>query len=320
MVVDRPISGNLRFGLTLETLDKVAEQVALDYANRFVPGVRVVTAAIDSIRVRRPADVTRDLHFLARINYVGRTSMEVGIRVEQKNPDTHVASCYFTMVARDGMRSVEIPQLSPVDSLEVRRAERAIARRARVREQEEAALEPPQRDEFEMLQRLHREQETPGFEGLLVGDLIATSWEQVYLEQENVPHKIFGGYLIHRAYQLAAIHAEELSTHRPVVAAVNRINFTQPVRIGDKLRYTGRTSISVETQIERIGRGERGCDLTNECIFTFVNVDEQLNPKVVRRVFPTTYDEDDRYLAAHRRNRIDAEWKEVARHRHGARA
>jgi len=323
MVVDRPMLGNLRFGLTLETLDKLAEEVALRYARQFMHDVRVVTAAIDSIRVRRPADVSRDLHFLARVNYVGRTSMEVGIRVEQKDPDAHVASCYFTMVARDGLRSVEIPRLDAVDDLELRRVERAIERRERVRAQKEAAFEPPHRDEFEMLQRLHREQEEPGFEGLLVGNLIATSWERVYLEQENVPQKIFGGYLIHRAYQLAAIHAEELATHRPLVAAVNRINFKQPVRIGDKLRftsrivYTGSTSIAVETRIERMSRGERDKDLTNECVFTFVNVDENLEPKPVPPVFPTTWDEDARYLAAHRRNRIDAEWKRIARERVG---
>ena len=317
VIVDRPMPGNLRFGLTLETLDKLAEEVALAYARKVAPEVRVVTAAIDEIRVRQTADATRDLHFLARINYVGRTSMEVGIRVEQKYPDTHVASCYFTMVAREGGRSIEIPPLEPVDSLEVRRVERAIARRGRFREQQEAALEPPTREEFEMLQRLHREQDAPGFGGLLVGSLSATSWERVYLEQENVPEKIFGGYLIHRAYQLAEIHAEELATHSPVVAAVNRINFKQPVRIGDKLRftsrvvYTGRTSIAVETRVERIARGDKGCDLTNECTFTFVNVDEDLQPRPVVPVFPTTYDEDARYLAAYRRNVIDAAWKEL---------
>src|SRR6266540_3341081 len=101
MVIDRPVPGNLRFGLTLEILDTLAEETALAYVRRFEPEARVVTAAIDSIRVRYPADVTRDLRFLARINYVGRTSLEVGIRVEQPgDPPLHIASCYFTMVAR----------------------------------------------------------------------------------------------------------------------------------------------------------------------------------------------------------------------------
>ena len=74
-VIDQPIRGNLRFGLTLELLDKMAEETALAYVRRFDANARVVTAAIDNIRVRRPADVTRDLRLMARVNYVGRTSM-----------------------------------------------------------------------------------------------------------------------------------------------------------------------------------------------------------------------------------------------------
>jgi acyl-CoA hydrolase len=309
MVIDRAVPGNLRFGLTLEVLDKLAEETALAHVRRFEPEARAVTAAIDSIRVRFPADVTRDLRFLARINYVGRTSLEVGIRVEQDgDPHRHIASCYFTMVARLGERSIAIPALEYVDELERRRERRAIQRRERIRQQEQDALEPPTREEYEMLTRLHREQESADFAGLLAKDLFADSWERVYLEQENVPQKIFGGYLIHRAYQLAAIHAEKVATHRTVVVAVNRINFLRPVRIGDTLHftsrivYTGDTSIAVETKIERIDYEKTVRDLSNNCVFTFVNVDDDLRPQPVPPIFPTTYDEDARYLAAFRRN------------------
>lgn len=316
MVLHESVPGNLRFGLTLEVLDKLAEETALAYVRRFEPRARVVTAAIDSIRVRHPADVTRDLRFLARINYVGRTSLEVGIRVEQEgDPPRHIASCYFTMVARLGEKSLAIPPLDYVDAMETRRYERAIERRERVKAVERDALEPPSREEFEMLQALHRDQEAPGFTGLLARNLVASSWERVYPEQENVPQKIFGGYLIHRAYQLASIHAEEIATHRVVVAAVNRINFMLPVRIGDTLHftsrivYTGATSIAVEAKIERIDRRKSARDMTNDCAFTFVHVDRDLNPQPVPKIFPTTYDEDARYLAAHRRNRAHAEWR-----------
>jgi acyl-coenzyme A thioesterase 9 len=317
MVLDQPIAGNLRFGLTLEFLDTLAEETALEYVRQVDPDARVVTAVIDNIRVRCAADVERDIRFLARVNHVGRTSLEVGIRVEQDTD--HLASCYFTMVARHGMRSVPLPPLEPVDALELRRQRRALERRDRVRETAHAATEPPTREEFDMLTRLHHEQESHGFDGLLMRDLVTHSWDRVYPEQENVPKKIFGGYLIHRAFQLAAIHAGQIATHRAVIAAVNRVNFLQPVRIGDALRftsrivYTGRTSIAVDTKIERIARDKRVRDLTNDCIFTFVNVDERLRPQPVPRVYPTTYDEDARYLAAYRRNRVDAEFKAASR-------
>jgi acyl-CoA hydrolase len=317
MVVDETLPGNLRFGLTLEVLDTLAEKTALAYVRRFEPDARVVTAAIDSIRVRNPADVRRDLRFLARVNYVGRTSLEVGIRVEQDGrPPQHIASCYFTMVARLGEKSIAIPPLEYVDDLELRRERRALERRAKLRRLEQEALEPPTREEFEMLTRLHGQQDLPDFEGLLARRLFAESWERVYLEQENVPQKIFGGYLMHRAFQLASIHSEKIAGNRTVVVAVNRINFLRPVRIGDTLHftsrivYTGRTSIAVETRIERVGREKSVGDLSNNCVFTFVNVDDELRPQPVPEIFPTTYDEDARYLAAHRRNRARAQYKQ----------
>lgn len=313
MEVDQDVPGNLRFGLTLEVLDKLAEETALAYVRRAEPQARVVTAAIDGIHVRSPADVTRDLLFLARVNYVGRTSLEIGIRVEQDgDPPRHIASCYFTMVARSGDQNIPIEPIEYGDDLERQRQLRASARRDGVRARQLAALEQPSREEFELFLQLRREREVAGAKPKLTRDLVATAWERVYPEHENVPTKIFGGYVIHRAYQLAAIHAGQLASHRAVVAAVNRINFLRPVRIGDTLRYlsrivyTGRTSIAVEIKIERIGHGKSVLDLSNDCVFTFVNVDHELRPQPVPAVYPTTYKEDARYLAAYRRNRAHA--------------
>jgi acyl-CoA hydrolase len=135
------------------------------------------------------------------------------------------------------------------------------------------------------------------------------AWERVYPEQEHVPSKAFGGYLVRRAYELATIQAEEIAPDRPVVARVHRINFLQPVRIGDKLRllarvvYTGRTSVTVEVTIERISWDRVTRELCNSCVFTFVNVDERMTPQPVPPVYPTTYAEDARYLAAYRWHR-----------------
>lgn len=309
MEVSGPVPGNLRFGLTLEILDKLAEETALAYVQRTRSEARVVTAAIDGIHVRSAADVTHDLLFLARINHVGRSSMEVGIRVEQDgDPPRHIASCYFTMVARSGETSVPVEPLEYADDLELQRKTRALFRREAVRATRAIAAEPPTREEFELLSRLRIERELAGRDAKLTRNLVATAWERVYPEHENVPKKIFGGYLIHRAYQLAAIQAAQLCSHRSVVAAVNRINFLRPVRIGDTLRYvsrivyTGSTSIAVETKIERIGQGESVLDVSNECVFTFVNVDPELRPQPVPPVYPTTYKDDARYLSAYRRH------------------
>ena len=122
MVLKEALAGNLRFGLLLEVLDRLAADTALDYAHRSVPDARVVTAAVDEIVVRHLADVTQDLTSHARVNHVGRSSMEIGIRVELAGEIAHLASCYFTMVARDGdgpdAHSIPLPPLAPEDEAE----------------------------------------------------------------------------------------------------------------------------------------------------------------------------------------------------------
>ena len=245
MVLNEPIPANIRFGLLLEILDKVAEETALNYVNRFYPEARVVTAAIDNILVRNAVDVTKDIVFNARINHVGRSSLEVGIRVEQPGePVSHIASCYFTMVARLGMGedavSVKLPPLEYTDEIEKERARKTLARRDDYKQQQAVLLEPPSREEYQMLTGLHMAQEAPGFTGLRTGQLTADSWEMMYPEQENVPQKIFGGYLIRRAFELSTICSDLVAPDRSIVVAVNRINFFQPVRMGDKLHYTSR--------------------------------------------------------------------------------
>ena len=128
----------------------------------------------------------------------------------------------------------------------------------------------------------------------------------MYPEQEYVPHRIFGGYIVRRAYELSSICSELVSPDRSVIAAVNRINFFHPVRLGDKLHYTCRvvytsgSFICVEASIERISRDRTSKALSNSCLFTFVNVDSSLQHRPVPCIYPTTYSEDARYLSAYR--------------------
>jgi acyl-CoA hydrolase len=318
MITDENIPGNLRWGRLLEELDKLAEDIALEYVHRIDEQAKVVTAAIDDIMLRTPVDIQKDLNLHARINYVGRTSMEVGIRVDQGGDS--LASCYFTMVARiekDGeASSLPIDPLEYETELEKKRSEAAIARRKDYREQMDALQKPPSEDEYMLLRELHQAQEKPDFNGLLAGKLVRGNWERMFPEQENVPEKIFGGYVIRRAFELAMMHAEEITPDRPVFVRVNRINFLQPVRIGDKLdftsriTYTGNTSLSIEISIERISGDQVVRDLSNVCVFTFVNVDEAMNAKPIPQVYPTTYAEDERFLKAHRRRNEYKRWKQ----------
>jgi acyl-CoA hydrolase len=312
---DSQMVGNIRFGKLLETLDKVAENTALAYVHRFYPDARVVTAAVDNIVLRNPADTHHDLVFSAQINHVGKSSMEVGIRVECLGAGSnHLASCYFTMVARSAdsgeARSLTLPPLQYEQEVDLKRYRNAEKRRQHYREGLAKAEEMPSLEEYLFLKKLHKEQETEGFNGLRARDLVLESTCRAYPEQENVPKTIFGGYLIRRAYELAALAADMVPSNRAVPCQVNRINFNQPVLLGDQLKfsarvvYTGKTTIAVQSDIERISRTGGDKALSNSCLFTFRNVDGDMNPQAVPFIYPVTYAEDARLLNAYRQ-RVD---------------
>lgn len=93
-------AGNVHGGVIMKLIDTAAGVVAKRHA-----GSNVVTASIDSLDFHHPVYVGDVVFFKASINYVGNTSMEVGVRVEAENPITgevrHTASAYLTFVALD---------------------------------------------------------------------------------------------------------------------------------------------------------------------------------------------------------------------------
>jgi len=92
--------GNVHGGDLLKMLDQVAYACASRYSGNYV-----VTLSVDQVMFREPIYVGELVTFAASVNYVGNTSMEVGIRVEAEDVRArtvrHTNSCYFTMVAID---------------------------------------------------------------------------------------------------------------------------------------------------------------------------------------------------------------------------
>ena len=93
-------SGNVHGGTILKQLDQVAFACASRYAGSYV-----VTMGVDQVTFRQPVYVGELVHFLASVNYTGRSSMEVGIKVVaediREKVVRHVNSCFFTMVSVD---------------------------------------------------------------------------------------------------------------------------------------------------------------------------------------------------------------------------
>ena len=122
--------GNVHGGEIMKLIDEVAGAAATRHARS-----RVVTARIDELSFLAPVYVGHLVTAKASVNHVGRTSMEIGVRVEAEDMLTgdvvHVASAYLVFVATDEHgRPVPLPSLIAETDDERRRMAAAETRRA----------------------------------------------------------------------------------------------------------------------------------------------------------------------------------------------
>lgn len=122
-------SGKMHGGAMLKVLDEVAYTTAIQYCGNYA-----VTLSVDQVLFKNPVEIGEFVTFLASVNYTGKTSMEVGIKVIAKNLKEqvvrHTHSCFFTMVAVDEQgNSIAVPPLKPNSELAKRRYNDALRRR-----------------------------------------------------------------------------------------------------------------------------------------------------------------------------------------------
>lgn len=121
--------GKIHGGILLSLMDKAAYACASKHA-----GTYVVTVTVEGVNFLQPIEVGELVSLHASINYVGRSSMVVGIRVIAENVRTgiqkHTNTSYFTMVAKDDDgKPTEVPPLSLESKEDIRRFMEAIKRR-----------------------------------------------------------------------------------------------------------------------------------------------------------------------------------------------
>ena len=131
-------SGFIHGGHVLSLMDQIAFACASKHSSHYC-----VTASVNKVDFLNPIEVGDLLTLKASINYTGRTSMVVGIRVESENIKTgiikHCNSSYFTMVAKDGTgKSVPVPCLILNSEDSIRRFTRSIRRQKQAKQRKES--------------------------------------------------------------------------------------------------------------------------------------------------------------------------------------
>lgn len=103
--------GKIHGGYILSLMDQIAFACASKHSQSYC-----VTASVNRVNFLNPIEVGELVTLKASINYTGRTSMVVGVRVESENIQSgevkHCNSSYFTMVAKDeNGKNIAVPGL-----------------------------------------------------------------------------------------------------------------------------------------------------------------------------------------------------------------
>ena len=131
--------GNVFGGVILSLVDRVAAVAATRHARR-----QCVTVSVDRVDFLQPISLGELVTARASVNYAGRTSMEVGVRIEAENLVTgqrrHTNSCYVTYVAIDEHgKPSPVPPVLPETEEERRRFRAGDERRRRRLEERKVA-------------------------------------------------------------------------------------------------------------------------------------------------------------------------------------
>lgn len=124
------LMGNVFGGVILSLVDRVAAVCAIRHSRH-----QCVTVSVDKVDFKEPIHVGELVTAYGRVNFAGRTSMEVGVKLISENvlsgEKRHTNSCYVTYVALDeNGQPTPVPPIVPQTPEEKRRYERASQRRA----------------------------------------------------------------------------------------------------------------------------------------------------------------------------------------------
>jgi len=153
-LMDANAHGNVHGGAIMRMVDESAAIVAIKHSQ--IP--KVVTARVERFDFLAPAYIGNVVSIHCAMNYVGRTSMEVGVEVMAQDLITgevrHIASSYVIYVALDeNGKPTSVPPLVPADDEEKAIIERARIRRMRMKKLDEELSRAEEISERDMVDR-----------------------------------------------------------------------------------------------------------------------------------------------------------------------
>lgn len=306
----------VRFGRILEDLDSLA--VLISYSHTHNPALprsplSIVTALVDKIDMRQHIIYPdRDIKFTGHVTWVGKTSIEAKMYMSQLHDGVYnpVLEATFVMVARDpaNKRAAFVNPLKPEGPEEELLFQQGNVNKKRRVELSTASLlkVAPTADERKVVHSLFLntlDPQTVSFrsrvlppESVWMEEGKMKGLEICFPQERNIFNRIFGGFLMRKAYELGWANASSYGGCRPNLVAVDDILFQKPVDIGSLLLlssqvcYTEGNYIQVRVHTEVLDPLTGQHNTTNVFHFTFVS------DKDVPMVVPKTYGESMLFL------------------------
>ncbi|KAL4220302.1 Acyl-coenzyme A thioesterase 9 [Mactra antiquata] len=304
--------GGIRFGRILEDLDTFA--VAVSYTHTLDPTcaerkspLSIVTALVDRIELSQDGIVpNKDIMMSGKVTWAGKTSLEITMNLDQEvdNVWKRIMVAKFLMVARNpqtkGAAVINklVPEGPEEESL-FQKGERS--KSDRMLESQKTLLKTaPNEEERVLIHDLFLQTIDPKAHTfkVRVKPLDSVWMEDTSLktlvicmpEQRNLYNKIFGGFLMRQAFELAYANASLHCKTRPHIEVVDDIAFKKSVEVGSflflssQIVYTEGSKFMVKVHAEVVNPSDETRETTNDFYFIF-NTRNQSVPRVI----PKTY-------------------------------
>ncbi|KAI3526425.1 hypothetical protein L1887_05678 [Cichorium endivia] len=323
----------VRIGKLLEDLDALAGTISVKHCSdedSMTRPLLLVTASVDKMVLKKTISVDGDLKMAGSVIWVGRSSIEVQLEVTQLSTDSTVITetvaltANFIFVARDSKtgKAAPVNRLEPQTETEKVLYKDADERNVlrKLKKGEKKGIENGEENRVDSLLAEGRIFcDMPALanrDAILLRDTRLENSLMCQPQQRNIHGRIFGGFLMHRAFELAFSTAYTFAGLMPYFLEVDHVDFLRPVDVGDFLRFKScvlytefehaeQPLINVEV-VAHVTRPElRSSEVSNTFYFTFTVRPEAKanNDKFrIRKVVPATEEEARRIL-----ERMDAE-------------
>ncbi|XP_073421912.1 acyl-coenzyme A thioesterase 9, mitochondrial isoform X1 [Dendrobates tinctorius] len=310
------VYNNVRFGRILEDLDSLGVLICYTHTkseSRNMSPLSIVTALVDKIDLRKQImSPDCDVKFTGHVSWVGKTSMEVKMHMLQLHDGIYspVLDATFVMVARDpeNRRPAFVNPLVPDGPEEERLLQQGEMNKLRRVEFSTASLlkMAPTAEERKIAHDIFLntlDTNTVSFRSRILppnsvwmDDAKLKGLEICHPQERNIFNRIFGGFLMRKAYELGWATACSYGGSRPYIVAVDDIMFQRPVEIGSLLFLSSQVCYTENNYIQIRVHSEVSDPITREHhttnIFHFTFMSEKEMPQIV----PQTYGQSMLYL------------------------